>query len=269
MIGADPCEQRFDVGVDSVIATDGDPSAPATAHFPRGLVDRPGHVVGGRSAVDASTGHVDGGARRAQFERDRASRPAARAGHQRNGVAELSHLMFYRGAAPLGLPHTLSRAPRRRRAPSLALQRSGGRPFAWLARALARSAISFLKTPSLVPILVQGPSGASEARRPSPLMSAPRTLAARRKGVPGSAARREGRFRRSRTFTQPTARVRGTPGTQRASDPLEGVLVRRTVLVELDPARCLRVPQPRAPDNLDIRGGFTTQTRHRLTVRVL
>ena len=37
--------------------------------------------------------------------------------------------IFNRGASPLGLPDTLSRAPRRRRA-----------PFAWLARALARGA---------------------------------------------------------------------------------------------------------------------------------
>src|SRR5688572_6452484 len=35
--------------------------------------------------------------------------------------------LLLRGATPLGLPHTLSRAPLRRRA-----------PFAWLARALAR-----------------------------------------------------------------------------------------------------------------------------------
>src|SRR6187200_2236629 len=36
-------------------------------------------------------------------------------------------VILTRGASPLGLPHTLSRAPLRRRA-----------PFAWLARALAR-----------------------------------------------------------------------------------------------------------------------------------
>src|SRR6476646_6093629 len=38
-------------------------------------------------------------------------------------VARVDHFMLIRGASPLGLPHTLSRAPLRRRA-----------PFAWLAR---------------------------------------------------------------------------------------------------------------------------------------
>jgi hypothetical protein len=121
----------------------------------------------------------------------------------------------------------------------------------------------------LVPILVQGPSGASEARRPSPLMTAPGTPAARRKGVPGSAAGREGRFRRSRTFAPPTARGGRTPATQRASDPVEGVLVHRTILVERDPARCTRVPIPGPPGSLDIRGRIATQTRHRPTIRVI
>src|SRR5688500_2271384 len=39
-------------------------------------------------------------------------------------------LLLTRGASPLGLPDTLSRAPQRRRA-----------PFAWLARTLARGAV--------------------------------------------------------------------------------------------------------------------------------
>src|SRR5688572_23208171 len=49
-------------------------------------------------------------------------------------------LVVIRGASPLGLPHTLSRAPLRRRA-----------PFAWLARALHRS-VNFSNTirPTLV-----------------------------------------------------------------------------------------------------------------------
>jgi len=43
-----------------------------------------------------------------------------------------THASLIRGASPLGLPHTLSRAPLRRRA-----------PFAWLARALARAEITW------------------------------------------------------------------------------------------------------------------------------
>ena len=89
---ADPREQRFDVGVDSVIAADRDAAAAAVRHLPSGLVDRARHVVGGRSAVDASTGDVDRGAGCTQLERDAASRAAARAGDQGHDVIQrLTH----------------------------------------------------------------------------------------------------------------------------------------------------------------------------------
>ena len=59
-------------------------------------------------------------------ERQHRMTPACRA----RIVRKVNDVHFNRGASPLELPHTLSRAPLRRRA-----------PFAWLARALARDAV--------------------------------------------------------------------------------------------------------------------------------
>src|SRR5262245_49855952 len=62
---------------------------------------------------------------------------------------------LFRGASPLGLPHTLSRAPLRRRA-----------PFAWLARTLARGA-DRLGVAALLAILLASPALRSQAPRPA------------------------------------------------------------------------------------------------------
>ena len=91
MIVADAAEQRLDVGINRVVASDGDAAAATVRHLPRGLVDRAGHVVRGRPAVDASTGHIHGGSGGAKLERDAASRTAARASDQRDEVVQLCH----------------------------------------------------------------------------------------------------------------------------------------------------------------------------------
>ena len=89
MIVADATEQRFDVRVNGMVASDSDAAAAALGHLPGALVDRPRHVIGRRSAADASAGHIDGGPGCAKLESDAASRTAARASDQHDGVVQV------------------------------------------------------------------------------------------------------------------------------------------------------------------------------------
>jgi hypothetical protein len=88
---------------------DGDPAAATVRYFCCGLVNRAWHVVRGRSIMNASTGHIDGGSGRAQLERHAATCTAACASNQRDEFSQLCHVVFaltrsilaYQGESPL------------------------------------------------------------------------------------------------------------------------------------------------------------------------
>src|SRR5215204_2525361 len=76
-----------------MVASDGDAAAAAVRDLLSRLLDCAWHVIGGGSAADASTGHVHGGPRRSELDRDASARTAAGASHEGNDVVQ----------APLGI----------------------------------------------------------------------------------------------------------------------------------------------------------------------
>ena len=89
---ADPPEQRLDVGVDGMVAANGDATAAAVRHFPSRLLDRARHVIRRRTAVHASAADVDGGTGGAELERNAASRTPARASDQGHDAVQRCHV---------------------------------------------------------------------------------------------------------------------------------------------------------------------------------
>ena len=91
MVGANTLEKRFDVRVDRMIASDRNAAAAAVRHLPGALIDRARNVIRGRSAVEASAGHVDGGPGNTKLEGNAAARAAAGAGDQSDDVLQVWH----------------------------------------------------------------------------------------------------------------------------------------------------------------------------------
>ena len=94
MITADAAEKRFDIGVDCVVALDGDAAAAALGYLAGGLVDRARHVIRGLSAPHTAASHIHGGPGGAKFEGDAPPGTAARASDQRDGVVQLCHVIW-------------------------------------------------------------------------------------------------------------------------------------------------------------------------------
>ena len=112
-----------------MVAPDRDAAAAARRDLGRGLIDRSWHIVRGRTAGDAATGHVDGRAGRSELGAIRGRRPA-RAGDQCNLAVKGFHRRPAVSAGPrpmsvhenMAIMVTAARARRPR--PAL---RSGGR----------------------------------------------------------------------------------------------------------------------------------------------
>src|SRR5262245_3083283 len=86
-------EQRFDLCVDRVVATNGDAAAAAAGDLLGSLVNRARHVVGGRPAADASARHISGSAGGAKLQGNTAARTAACASYQSDDVVEPCHVL--------------------------------------------------------------------------------------------------------------------------------------------------------------------------------
>ena len=91
MIVPDAVEERYDVRINGVVALHGDSAAAADRHFVGSLVNRAGHVVRGRSAVDASAGHINRGSGNAELDGDAAAGTPTRTRNQSDDVIHLCH----------------------------------------------------------------------------------------------------------------------------------------------------------------------------------
>jgi hypothetical protein len=79
-------EQRFDIGVNSVIAARGHTNAATRRYGFSGLVNCAGHIVGRRLTFHTATCGINRGATFAQSERDSTSRATACAGYDRDST---------------------------------------------------------------------------------------------------------------------------------------------------------------------------------------
>src|SRR4029453_18253260 len=86
LLGADPPEQRLDLGVVRMVTANGDAGTAAGGELLGRVVDRAGTVERGRLTANAAAGDVDGRALLPEDERDPLAAAATRTGHERHAA---------------------------------------------------------------------------------------------------------------------------------------------------------------------------------------